>query len=99
MITDYDTLKTADPSDPAAQDGLGDFSIAIAPLSPLQDLDTADDQPLELTVELDGVGEELSVPVIPRRADEFTCCGCYLVQHNSRAARRSESGTLCPECA
>ncbi|WP_156686414.1 DUF4193 domain-containing protein [Mycobacterium sp. Marseille-P9652] len=44
-------------------------------------------------------GEELSVTVIPQRADEFTCSSCFLVQHRSRL-RSSGSGPLvCADCA
>ena len=31
-------------------------------------------------------GEELSVRVIPKQADEFTCSSCFLVHHRSRLA-------------
>ena len=31
-------------------------------------------------------GEELSVRVLPRQADEFTCSSCFLVHHRSQLA-------------
>lgn len=41
--------------------------------------------------------ETLSVEVTPEQADEFTCTGCYLVQHGSR--RDSPTADLCRDCA
>lgn len=41
--------------------------------------------------------ETLDIEVTPKQADEFTCAGCYLVQHVSR--RSSPGGTLCDDCA
>ncbi|WP_181311309.1 DUF4193 family protein [Nocardioides campestrisoli] len=41
--------------------------------------------------------ETLSIEVTPMQAGEFTCTGCYLVQHGSR---RSAPGVdLCNDCA
>jgi len=31
-------------------------------------------------------GEELSVRVVPKQADEFTCSACFLVHHRHRYA-------------
>ena len=36
-------------------------------------------------------GEELSVRVLPRQADEFTCSRCFLVHHRSQLASASRS--------
>jgi len=45
-------------------------------------------------------GEELSVmTVIPRRADEFTCSSCFLVQHRSRMRTSSSGLPICADCA
>src|SRR5690606_1992465 len=39
----------------------------------------------------------LDIEVTPKQADEFTCTGCFLVQHKSR---RSDPATdLCTDCA
>jgi hypothetical protein len=40
-------------------------------------------------------GEEFTVRVVPRQADEFTCTGCFLVHHRSRRAH----GDVCRDCA
>ncbi|ASQ84572.1 DUF4193 domain-containing protein [Mycobacterium intracellulare] len=44
-------------------------------------------------------GEELTVTVIPQRADEFTCSSCFLVQHRSRLRRSSSGLPVCADCA
>ena len=47
-------------------------------------------------------GEELSVQVLPRQQDEFTCTNCFLVKHRSQlnATQSSSEGQLiCNDCA
>lgn len=45
-------------------------------------------------------GEELSVRVIPKQADEFTCSSCFLVHHRSQLAETKKNGDqICSECA
>ena len=44
-------------------------------------------------------GEELSVTVIPQRADEFTCSSCFLVQHRSRLRTSSSGLPVCADCS
>jgi hypothetical protein len=41
--------------------------------------------------------ETLSVEVMPRQTDEFTCTSCYLVLHESR--RSSPGSDVCADCA
>ncbi|WP_244928113.1 DUF4193 domain-containing protein [Nocardioides sp. W7] len=41
--------------------------------------------------------ETLTIEVTPKQADEFTCTGCFLVQHVSR--RSAPSVDLCNDCA
>lgn len=79
--------------------------------SPLRELATlpgsstaiVDDDPNEVPFfELPGAdlsGEELSVQVIPQRADEFTCSSCFLVQHRSRMRTSSSGLPICADCA
>ena len=43
-------------------------------------------------------GEVLTMPVVRRRADEFTCT-CFLVQHRSRIAGHSAGRPVCLDCA
>ncbi len=45
-------------------------------------------------------GEELSVRVVPKQADEFTCSSCFfLVHHRSRLASDKNGVLLCTDCA
>ena len=44
-------------------------------------------------------GEEMSVRVLPRQADEFTCTSCFLVHHRSQLATDGKNGPVCTECA
>lgn len=44
-------------------------------------------------------GEELSVRVLPRQADEFTCSRCFLVHHRSQLASERGGQMVCTECA
>jgi hypothetical protein len=43
--------------------------------------------------------EELSVRVLPRQADEFTCSNCFLVHHRSQLAEERGGKPICSECA
>src|SRR5512142_2088124 len=43
--------------------------------------------------------EELTVAVVPMRADEFRCSRCFLVHHRSQLVRRRDGQDLCQECA
>lgn len=42
---------------------------------------------------------ELTMPVIPRRADEFTCGRCFLIFHRSRVANCANGQRICQDCA
>lgn len=43
--------------------------------------------------------EELTVTVVPMRADEFRCSRCFLVHHRSQLARQKGDELICSECA
>lgn len=43
--------------------------------------------------------EELTVRVVPRQSDEFTCMGCFLVKHHSQIAERKGDDLYCVDCA
>ena len=43
--------------------------------------------------------EELSVHVLPRQQDEFTCSKCFLVHHRSQLAKEVGGLPVCTECA
>ena len=44
-------------------------------------------------------GEELTVRVLPKQDDEFTCSSCFLVHHRSRLAREKNGQLICRDCA
>ena len=61
-----------------------------------------DEEDLAESLELPGAdlsGEELTVRVLPRQADEFTCSRCFLVHHRSQLASESKGQMVCRECA
>ncbi len=43
--------------------------------------------------------EELSVQVLPRQEDEFTCSRCFLVHHRSQLATSKKGVLICSDCA
>jgi len=43
--------------------------------------------------------EELSVQVLPRQDDEFTCATCFLVHHRSQLAGERNGMPVCRDCA
>ena len=43
--------------------------------------------------------EELSVQVLPRQEDEFTCASCFLVHHRSQLATAKNGVLICQDCA
>jgi hypothetical protein len=43
--------------------------------------------------------EELSVQVLPRQSDEFTCSVCFLVHHRSQLASERNGQLVCIDCA
>jgi len=54
------------------------------------------------TFELPGADlshEELTVRVLPRQADEFTCASCFLVKHRSQIAKVVDGQAYCVDCA
>jgi Domain of unknown function (DUF4193) len=96
MATDYDAPRKT-------EDGSGEDSIEELKTSRtkaavgLVDLDEGDNGPIDLPG-ADLSGEELTVQVLPRQADEFTCTSCFLVQHRSRLGSRSRRKPVCQDC-
>ena len=96
MATDYDTPRTTDVED-ASEQSLEALKARRAEAA--ADLgDDADPFETELDVPADLSAEgELTVRVLPRQADEFTCMSCYLVHHRSQLA--DERKMVCTDCA
>ncbi len=42
--------------------------------------------------------EELTVRVLPRQSNEFTCSGCFLVKNRSQLAEERDGKLYCVDC-
>ena len=61
-----------------------------------------DEVELAESLELPGAdlsAEELTVRVVPKQDDEFTCMSCFLVHHRSQLAEMRGDQPICSECA
>ncbi|MEP6461937.1 MAG: DUF4193 domain-containing protein [Frankiaceae bacterium] len=98
MATDYDSPRTTE--DEIGEDSLEELKARRAEAQTgAVDVDEAD---LAEALELPGAdlsGEELTVRVLPRQADEFTCSRCFLVHHRSQLATSAGGRLVCRECA
>lgn len=97
MATDYDSPRTTD--DDIGEDSLEELKTRREAQAGNVDVDEAE---LAETLELPGAdlsGEELTVRVMPRQEDEFTCSKCFLVHHRSQLAEEREGQMICRECA
>ena len=98
MATDYDAPRKTD--DDLSEDSIEELKARRVDKS-ASSVDVDDTEQAE-GFELPGAdlsGEELSVRVIPRQADEFTCTECYLVHHRSQLASDKGGKMVCRECA
>jgi hypothetical protein len=102
MATDYDAPRRGDV-DELSEDSLEELKARRAEAqSGSIDVDEAElAESLELPgADLSGLsGEELTVRVLPKQADEFTCSNCFLVHHRSRLAREKNGQPICRDCA
>jgi hypothetical protein len=98
MATDYDAPRKTD--DDLNEDSIEELkSRRVDKGASTVDVDEAE---LAESLELPGAdlsGEELSVRVLPRQADEFTCSRCFLVHHRSQLASESNGQLVCRDCA
>ena len=98
MATDYDAPRRSE-SDEVSEDSLEELKArrneAQSAVVDVDESDTAE------SFELPGAdlsGEELSVRVVPKQADEFTCSSCFLVHHRSRLASDAGGVLICMDC-
>ena len=98
MATDYDAPRKTD--DELSEDSIEEFkSRRVDKRASSVDVDeTEQAEGFELPG-ADLSGEELSVRVLPRQADEFTCSRCFLVHHRSQLATDKGGVLVCRECA
>jgi hypothetical protein len=97
MTTDYDAPRVTEAD---ADESLEDLTSrrkndAATAVIDVDDGDAADSFDLPDT---DLTGEELTVRVVPRQANEFVCSSCFLVQHHSRLALHRDGQQFCAEC-
>ena len=98
MATDYDAPRRNEVDD-LGEDSLEELKARRAETqSSTIDVDDADLEPVELPG-ADLSGEELTVRVVPKQSDEFTCSRCFLVHHRGRLARESKGELICRDCA
>jgi hypothetical protein len=97
MTVDYDAPRRAPVDADESIDELavrrGDSTASVL------DIDETD---VTESYELPGADlsdEEFVVRVMPKRADEFTCSSCFLVQHRTRLARGRNGESICTDCA
>ena len=102
MATDYDAPRRGDV-DELSEDSLEELKARRAEAqSGTIDIDETE---LNEALELPGAdlsslsGEELTVRVLPKQDDEFTCSSCFLVHHRSRLAREENGQYICRDCA
>ena len=97
MATDYDAprRRVEDELETDSLEGLKAVENAST--------DMDDDGEIVESFEIPNIdlsGEELNVDVVPRRADEFTCASCFLVQRNNRRSHVEPDGSIiCLDCA
>ena len=92
MPKDYDAPR-GDRQD-FDTDSLEGLQAAENKKGPVDDTDDGDIvEPIDLP-DFDYSNEEISVDVVPKKSDEFTCGVCYLVQHRNRLAYTENDGTM-----
>jgi hypothetical protein len=101
MATDYDAPRRGDV-DELNEDSIEELKARRAEAqSGSIDVDETE---LAESLELPGAdlssmsGEELTVRVLPKQSDEFTCSVCFLVHHRSRLARERKGQLICRDC-
>ncbi|MDP2012656.1 MAG: DUF4193 domain-containing protein, partial [Actinomycetota bacterium] len=96
--TDYDAPRKTDEE--LAEESLEDLKAQRAEKnSGAIDIDEAE---AAENLELPGADlsdESLTIRVLPRQADEFTCSKCFLVHHRSQLAHEGKDGPVCSDCS
>ena len=98
MATDYDAPRKTD--DDLSEDSIEELKARRVDTK----AGNVDEDEIEAAegFELPGAdlsNEELSVRVLPRQADEFTCSRCFLVKHRSQLSGDAGAQPVCRECA
>lgn len=97
MATDYDAPRKSEEE--MSEDSIEELKARRREKSAVAVEDEAE---MAESFELPGAdlsNEELSVRVLPRQADEFTCSRCFLVHHRSQLAQTKKGQLICRDCA
>ena len=97
MATDYDAPRKTDEE--LNEESLEELKSQSATKASSIDIDEAD---LNESLELPGADlsdESITVMVIPKKADEFTCSRCFMVSHRSQLAKEVKGQPICQDCA
>jgi hypothetical protein len=100
MVTDYDTVRVREETDPAAEilARLDTRRSEAAAATLVDDEETLGVDALD--VHRPGLlGEDHAITVLARQPDEFVCSRCFLVHHRSRYARDLRDEPICRDCA
>jgi hypothetical protein len=96
MATDYDAPRTKSADD-TADESLEELTARRRTTADTAVID--EDEPVDSFDLPDAdIAEELTVRVIPRQANEFTCSSCFLVQHRNRMALQRGDQQVCVDC-
>ncbi|MDX1887348.1 DUF4193 domain-containing protein [Mycolicibacterium sp. 120270] len=95
MATDYDAPRTKN-----VEDTVDESLEELAATRRATDTAVIDEDEAVDSYDLPDadISEELSVRVIPKQANEFTCSSCFLVQHRNRLALQRGSEQICVDC-
>ncbi len=97
MATDYDAPRKTDEE--LSEDSLEELQGRVKTAAGGVDEDETE---IAESLELPGAdlsNEALTVQVVPKQEDEFTCSRCFLVQHRSRLAASRGPENYCRDCA
>ncbi|GAB3676020.1 DUF4193 domain-containing protein [Angustibacter aerolatus] len=98
MATDYDAPRKTD--DDLNEDSIEELKARrVDKGSSSVDVDESEQAEGFELPGADLSNEELSVRVLPRQADEFTCSICFLVKHRSQLSGEMSTQPVCLECA
>ena len=100
--TDYDTRRVRADTEPDLLDLARFTGQRAAVASGRVDLEVDDGEPPTLPDVMDRdqfPGDEMGMPVMAQRPDEFTCGRCFLVLHQSRQTRAGNGALVCRDCS
>jgi Domain of unknown function (DUF4193) len=98
VATDYDSPRKSEEE--LQEESIEELKAKRAEVQNAQ-IDIDEEEAAE-NLELPGAdlsGEELTVRVVPKQEDEFTCSRCFLVHHMTQLAKGSGATAVCKDCA